>query len=397
MNEAGTGNSAGAAARRGVVTLGMHRSGTSAITRGLEVLGVGLGGELMVPHPTNPKGFWEDRVCAAINERILAAHALHWSDLIGEAGFDAPEDGGESLVSEAIALVRARLAESPVWGFKDPRTCRALPFWRRVLAEVDAEVLYLIVIRNPLSVAESLRERDRLPTSHAFLLWGEHLVSALEHTCGCRRIVVDFDLLLAEPLKQLDRIARAFALPRPASEDPRVAEYCAGFLEAGLRHHLTSSDSLYTAPGVPESMRELYVHLRAIAEDAQSLDSETTAVVLRTARAGLETPAVLREAVRGLIREIRLQRGAAETQAARAAEAAELAETLDKTLKEARVAAAESERCIEQLNREIARLSGALEARDQSLQQILVSRSWSITRPLRALAAGTRGIRKGTR
>ena len=390
MSETVTGSSAGGVERRVVVTLGMHRSGTSAITRGLEVLGVGLGGELMAPHPTNPKGFWEDRACAAINERLLAAHGLHWSDLIGENGLDVPGGGGESLVSEAVTLVRTRLAELPVWGFKDPRTCRALPFWRRVLAQVDAEVLYLIVIRNPLSVAESLRQRDRLPSAHALLLWGEHMVSALEYTRGCRRVIVDFDLLLAEPLTQLDRIARVLGLARPVSGDRRVTGYCAEFLEAGLRHHLSGNDSLRTDPAVPEFIRELYLHLRAIAEAVHSSDNESTASVLRTARTGLDTPAVLKEVVRALIRESRRQREAAETQAAKAAE---LVETLNGSLKEARVAAAESERRLEQLNRETARLSKALEARDQSLQHIIASRSWWITRPLRMLGSSARAIR----
>lgn len=44
-----------------IVVLGMHRSGTSAITRGLQVLGVELGDQLM-PGAVgdNEKGYWED-------------------------------------------------------------------------------------------------------------------------------------------------------------------------------------------------------------------------------------------------------------------------------------------------------------------------------------------------
>ena len=57
--------------QRLIVVLGMHRSGTSAITKSLELLGVGLGSELHPAGFDNPKGFWEDRDCLEINERLL--------------------------------------------------------------------------------------------------------------------------------------------------------------------------------------------------------------------------------------------------------------------------------------------------------------------------------------
>ena len=43
-----------------VLVLGMHRSGTSALARGLRVLGIALGDDLLPAHPCNPKGFFED-------------------------------------------------------------------------------------------------------------------------------------------------------------------------------------------------------------------------------------------------------------------------------------------------------------------------------------------------
>ena len=40
--------------------LGMHRSGTSLITKAVQVAGVDLGDNLLPPGPDNPTGFWED-------------------------------------------------------------------------------------------------------------------------------------------------------------------------------------------------------------------------------------------------------------------------------------------------------------------------------------------------
>ena len=47
-------------AERLIVVLGMSASGTSALTRGLQVLGVNLGDKLMPPAHNNVKGHFED-------------------------------------------------------------------------------------------------------------------------------------------------------------------------------------------------------------------------------------------------------------------------------------------------------------------------------------------------
>ena len=44
--------------RRVVVVLGMHRSGTSAVTRLLTLAGATPPRELMPANPDNPQGYW---------------------------------------------------------------------------------------------------------------------------------------------------------------------------------------------------------------------------------------------------------------------------------------------------------------------------------------------------
>jgi hypothetical protein len=41
-----------------LIILSMHRSGTSALTGVLNLMGVSLGKELLQPQPDNPKGFF---------------------------------------------------------------------------------------------------------------------------------------------------------------------------------------------------------------------------------------------------------------------------------------------------------------------------------------------------
>ena len=62
-----------------IVVLGMHRSGTSAITRALKVLGVDLGDRLMLAvEGDNNKGYWEDIDFNALNIEMLRAIGKDW-------------------------------------------------------------------------------------------------------------------------------------------------------------------------------------------------------------------------------------------------------------------------------------------------------------------------------
>src|SRR5580658_4129152 len=144
---------------RAVLVLGMHRSGTSAITRGLQMLGVYLGNDFLSPRPDNPTGYWEDRNICELNERLLAVFGLNWEDvaLIDDARWQEPDV--ESLRTQAVEYLRLVFSSHSLWGFKDPRTIRLLPFWQSVLRRLDVDDCYLVVIRNPRSVAISLSQR----------------------------------------------------------------------------------------------------------------------------------------------------------------------------------------------------------------------------------------------
>ena len=64
-----------------LVVLGMHRSGTSALTGLLGLLGVDLGSKLMnAPAAENPKGFWEHTGILDIQQSILVVHGSDWDD-----------------------------------------------------------------------------------------------------------------------------------------------------------------------------------------------------------------------------------------------------------------------------------------------------------------------------
>src|SRR5688500_16955298 len=67
--------------RQGLVVLGMHRSGTSALTRVLSLLGADLPGRLLDPRPDAVRGYWESADLVAIHDRLLEAAGLAWHEV----------------------------------------------------------------------------------------------------------------------------------------------------------------------------------------------------------------------------------------------------------------------------------------------------------------------------
>src|ERR1019366_7128579 len=117
----------------------MHRSGTSAVSRILNLLGADLGpeGDLLTEYD-NPAGHWESKALVACNDRILASFGPGW-EYSDRASLLLPE------LTDAFASVY----RSSPWVWKDPRTCLTFPLWRRVIGPGATVV---IVFRDPGAV-----------------------------------------------------------------------------------------------------------------------------------------------------------------------------------------------------------------------------------------------------
>jgi hypothetical protein len=62
-----------------VLVVGMHRSGTSLVARGLHAMGVNLGSRIdTAPHPANPHGHWEHADVWQAQERLLIRFGREW-------------------------------------------------------------------------------------------------------------------------------------------------------------------------------------------------------------------------------------------------------------------------------------------------------------------------------
>src|SRR5687767_7470114 len=99
-----------------VLVLGMHRSGTSCVTRMLNQCGLYLGDSLLdQPNASNLEGKWEAREVLNINQGILEASDGTWDNVPATIvpAADTPE---------RIERFLAQLAPHGVAGWKEPRT-----------------------------------------------------------------------------------------------------------------------------------------------------------------------------------------------------------------------------------------------------------------------------------
>ncbi len=224
------------------VVLGMHRCGTSAMTRGLQVLGVELGDRLMqIDEGNNDKGFWEDVDINALNVEMLSELHNDWHhlSLINKDDWNLLKQ--KAYFDRALELLRQKTLHTDFFGFKDPRMSKLLPFWKEVFDQGNFEVHYILAIRHPLSVALSLAKRNGIDIEKSHFLWLTHTICSLAEIAGGSYIAVDYDRLMQDAGHELQRIADTFHLNVGPVE---LERYKSEFLDQGLRHTVFTYDNL---------------------------------------------------------------------------------------------------------------------------------------------------------
>jgi len=249
-----------AADRTVICTLGMHRSGTSLVSRILNLLGVYLGAAPAISGAgsDNPKGHWEHHPIALLNDDILVRYGGRW-DVPPAFPPDWTRDAGLiPLKEEAARLLTDAFGSHELWGWKDPRTCLTAAFWQDLVGPMR----YVLCVRNPLAVAASLERRDRMLAIHADRLWLLYVAASLIHSRGYPRIVVFYEDLMADWPRELRRLAAFIGRPDRA-EDPEVTAAVSDFIAGDLHHHRPSSEDLAADTNLSFETKSLYLALRA--------------------------------------------------------------------------------------------------------------------------------------
>lgn len=189
-----------------LVVLGMHRSGTSMVTRLLNLAGAYFGSSDQHTgySEENPKGFWERKDVRYLNDMLLFAAQADWF---------RPHLFDRATLPDAVYQEFLRLANSihqefqrhPLVVVKEPRLCLTLDLWP-IFARQTALIW---VHRHPMEVALSLQRRNHFPIPFGLALWEWYTVNICRQAQNLPVVHVHHSDLLQAPNATLARVLNA--------------------------------------------------------------------------------------------------------------------------------------------------------------------------------------------
>lgn len=214
----------------GLIVVGMHRSGTSALTGALHACGatVGATADLTGANAENPKGFFERRDLRQICDALLHSAGADWWKL---STFSAKAVCPHVLDRQRVAFQQlvGRMSQEGTWIVKEPRLCLLLP----LLCDLVPDARYVFIYRNPIDVAKSLRTRNGMSLQHGVALWEKYNLSALDAMKDRVGVSVSYHALIRDPQKTLTELVTR--LSDLGVKDLRVQGDLSAFVDGSLQ------------------------------------------------------------------------------------------------------------------------------------------------------------------
>ncbi len=243
--------------QRAIFVLGMHRSGTSALARILNLMGVDLGIDSEAGGKDNPRGFWENPDLVTINEDILKSMHSSWQDLRSLPGQWWQSETLAPFMRRIENVIDQVFGQSSVWGLKDPRVCRLLPLWLNLLDKRNCRATFICITRHPMEVMHSLKTRNKFSSWKGYLLWLKYILDAEQGSRGRPRVFVTYEDLLSDNVAAIERISEAASLPLPEDRDT-LFQKAGEFLLSDLRHERADRYSLSKADPLHRLIDQAY-------------------------------------------------------------------------------------------------------------------------------------------
>jgi hypothetical protein len=257
--------------RTAILVLGMHRSGTSALARLMNFMGAALPRHLLPANPSNPRGHWESAPLVELHDQLLSALDSSWDDWRTPGARWKESDAAGRFSGQLRLAIDEEYGNAPLFVLKDPRMCRTLPYWMSILEKSGIRSAPLLIVRNPLEVAESLRTRDDMPFEKAMLLWLRHNLDAEFETRHLQRNIVTFDALLEDwkllAVQTAGRLGITWPRqPLDAAHDMRE------FLDLELHNHRATQAELEAHTEVPHWVKSAYRALTLLCDEPRGAE-----------------------------------------------------------------------------------------------------------------------------
>lgn len=295
-----------------VFVVGMHRSGTSALTQLLGAIGAELGHDLIDAAFDNPEGFFEHRRLVELNNAIFEKLGLHWDATVPlpEHWLDHPEI--RILQEQAVQWLRSEFGEAPLIALKDPRLCRTLPFWLEAAESAGRKATAVHLFRDIREIAHSFAVREQTDHRKAVVLSVLYLAEAVEATAALPRVALHYDALFADlpgcldtlytlpvpwPMPRAEAGTKATTVIKPKLRNntaPDVRAHLDSFLNTQLEalNACINKRSFFSTPELAQQLQSSYCALREKITAAQetwgfwhndAMQAHSLAVQLHTA------------------------------------------------------------------------------------------------------------------
>ena len=252
-----------------LLVMGMHRSGTSALTRALNLLGAQAPLNVVEAGPSNEAGHREPKRLVELHDAMLEELNSSWRDW---RGLNMAALGAKKLKyykQKITDLLIDEFGNSKLFVLKDPRICRFLPLYHEILDSMGINSKSIIIFRNPLEVAASLAARDGLPEGISELLWLRHYLDAERDTRDVSRVFLTFQELIEAPSDALAKLSKFLSIPNLSTkvgDDTGVASS----IRSHLRHHRDLDDELERNQAAEIWIKPAYHSLNDLAKNIET-------------------------------------------------------------------------------------------------------------------------------
>jgi len=186
----------------------MHRSGTSFLSRALNLGGVYLGAYSDLtftdwnPIPENQEGHWENKHILSLTEQTLSESGGSWHEPPNTTKIN-------SDLEQKIRKTFQDLQENGflLSGFKDPRAIICFDSWEKCFPSPN---ILIGIFRHPLKVAESLKKRNNFSYEKSIKLWKQYNSKLLELLSTHQGILLDFDSETPKLIIEIKNIFNSF-------------------------------------------------------------------------------------------------------------------------------------------------------------------------------------------
>ena len=217
--------------------LGMHRSGTSALSGLLELSGLFGPKDSLGSTKHNPLGYWESTALVSLNDDFISRLGTHWSKLFLINKCWHLTDISQKWLRDFLEIVPTIFESNHHIVLKDPRLCILIeglfPSFASGLIPID----YLLILRSPLEVIFSLQKSEGLDLCSGLQLWIESVFHSESLTRYLPRRILTYSSLLDSPEKIISSCNELWGFQSPNTHTTDLRQ----FVDSRYRHQKASN------------------------------------------------------------------------------------------------------------------------------------------------------------